>query len=114
MLQGILTAAEVRQSPARRELAAPPDESLSAGREPGLMADPAIDAPKLARMRTASGRPKLCLYAMFLFVYEPRPSYAVCGYDERVASIAVRGTVFTPPAFWAESLRIPGAIAPIV
>jgi len=78
------------------------------------MAAPERHAPKLARMRTASGRPKLCLCAMFLFVYELRPSCAVCGDDERVAPIAVHGTVFTCLAILAESLLIPGAIAPIV
>jgi hypothetical protein len=34
------------------------------------MADPESDAPKLARISSASGGPKLFLYAMFLFVHE--------------------------------------------
>jgi hypothetical protein len=94
LLDGILTAAEVRQSPARREFVVPDVASLSDGREPGVMADPERHAPKLARMRTASGRPKLCLYAMFLFVYALRPSSAVSANDESPALI-VGGAVFT-------------------
>jgi len=68
------------------------------------MADPERYAPKLARMRTASGRPKLCLCAMFLFVYELRPSTAVSAGDESLALIAVRGTVFTLPRLLGREL----------
>jgi hypothetical protein len=101
LLDGILTAAEVCQSPARREFVVPADESLSGS---GVMADPERYAPKLARMRTASGRPKLCLYAMFLFVNQLRPSYAVSAGDESPALIDARGTVFTLSHFLGREL----------
>ena len=88
LLAGIVTAPVLRPSPASREA------------EFCATADPDPDTPRLARKRTASGRPKLSLCAMFLFVHDPERRAPHSGEAERATLYLPTGYDFhTLPPF---------------